>query len=255
MNETKIVELYESGEYSTYQIAEKYKTYPNKIRRILVKHGVQMKSKSQAQKSALANGRAKHPTKGTVRSKEDRLKISATVKKYWSNMSKEEYEHRCKEAQTRWYSMPEEQRAKITALAIEAVRKAGKEGSKMEKFLLEELTNLGYRVEFHKKDLIPNEKLEIDLYIPALKTIIEIDGPSHFLPIWGEEKLQKQIKADDQKTGLVLSKGFVVLRIKNVLDHVTLAAKNKMITSVVAKLNDINNKFPRKSKRFIEIEL
>ena len=88
MNETKIVELYESGEYSTYQIAEKYKTYPNKIRRILVKHGVQMKSKSQAQKSALANGRAKHPTKGTVRSKEDRLKISATVKKYWSNMSK-----------------------------------------------------------------------------------------------------------------------------------------------------------------------
>ena len=170
-------------------------------------------------------------------------------------MSKEEYEHRCKEAQTRWYSMPEEQRAEITALAIEAVRKAGKEGSKMEKFLLEELTNLGYRVEFHKKDLIPNEKLEIDLYIPALKTIIEIDGPSHFLPIWGEEKLQKQIKADDQKTGLVLSKGFVVLRIKNILDHVTLAAKNKMITSVVAKLNDINNKFPRKSKRFIEIEL
>ena len=170
-------------------------------------------------------------------------------------MSKEEYEHRCKEAKTRWYSMPEEQRAEITALAIEAVRKAGKEGSKMEKFLLEELTNLGYRVEFHKKDLIPNEKLEIDLYIPALKTIIEIDGPSHFLPIWGEEKLQKQIKADDQKTGLVLSKGFVVLRIKNMLDHVTLAAKNKMITSVVDKLNGINNKFPRKSKRFIEIEL
>jgi len=255
MNETEIVKLYQSGDYSTYQIAERYETYPNKIRRILVKHGVEMKSKSQAQKSALANGRAKHPTKGNIRTKEERLKISATVKKYWSNMSKEEYEGRCKEAKTRWYSMPEEERARITSLAIQAVRKAGKEGSKMEKFLLEELTGLGYRVQFHKKDLIPNEKLETDLYIPSLKTIIEIDGPSHFLPIWGEEKLQKQIKADDQKTGLILSKGFVIIRVKNMLDYVSLASKNKMIISVVDKLNTIDNKFPRKAKRFIEIEL
>lgn len=255
MNETEIVKLYQSGDYSTYQIAERYETYPNKIRRILVKHGVEMKSKSQAQKSALANGRAKHPTKGNIRTKEERLKISATVKKYWSNMSKEEYEGRCKEAKTRWYSMPEEERSRITSLAIQAVRKAGKEGSKMEKFLLEELTGLGYRVQFHKKDLIPNEKLEIDLYIPSLKTIIEIDGPSHFLPIWGEEKLQKQIKADDQKTGLILSKGFVIIRVKNMLDYVSLASKNKMIISVVDKLNTIDNKFPRKAKRFIEIEL
>ncbi len=255
MNETEIVKLYQSGDYSTYQIAERYETYPNKIRRILVKHGVEMKSKSQAQKSALANGRAKHPTKGNVRTKEERLKISATVKKYWSNMSKEEYEGRCQEAKTRWYNMPEEERARITSLAIQAVRKAGKEGSKMEKFLLEELTGLGYRVQFHKKDLIPNEKLEIDLYIPSLKTIIEIDGPSHFLPIWGEEKLQKQIKADDQKTGLILSKGFVIIRVKNMLDYVSLASKNKMIISVVDKLNTIDNKFPRKAKRFIEIEL
>lgn len=170
-------------------------------------------------------------------------------------MSKEEYEGRCKEAKTRWYSMPEEERSRITSLAIQAVRKAGKEGSKMEKFLLEELTGLGYRVQFHKKDLIPNEKLEIDLYIPSLKTIIEIDGPSHFLPIWGEEKLQKQIKADDQKTGLILSKGFVIIRVKNMLDYVSLASKNKMIISVVDKLNTIDNKFPRKAKRFIEIEL
>ena len=93
------------------------------------------------------------------------------------------------------------------------------------------------------------------MYIPSLKTIIEIDGPSHFLPIWGEEKLQKQIKADDQKTGLILSKGFVIIRVKNMLDYVSLASKNKMIISVVDKLNTIDNKFPRKAKRFIEIEL
>jgi len=125
----------------------------------------------------------------------------------------------------------------------------------MEKFLLEELTDRGYRVEFHKKNLIPNENLEIDLYIPSLKTIIEIDGPSHFLPIWGEEKLQKQIKADDQKTGLILSKGFAIIRVKNMLDFVSLASKEKMVVSVTEQLQNIDKKFPAKSKRFIEIEL
>jgi very-short-patch-repair endonuclease len=255
MKEVEIVKLYQSGKYSTYQIAERYDTYPNKIRRILVKHGVEMKSRSQAQKAALANGRATHPTEGSVRTKEERLKISSTVKKYWSNMSDEEYEGRCSAAKDRWFSMSEEERQRITSLAIEAVRKAGKEGSKMEKFLLEELNTLGYDTQFHKKNLIPNEKLEIDLYIPALKTIIEIDGPSHFLPIWGEEKLQKQIKADDQKTGLVLSKGFVVLRVKNMLNFVSLASKEKLVNDVSACLKSIESKFPVRSKRFIEIEL
>ena len=67
MKETEIVKLYQSGNYSTYQIAERYDTYPNKIRRILVKHGVEMKSRSQAQRSALANGRAKHPVMRNIR--------------------------------------------------------------------------------------------------------------------------------------------------------------------------------------------
>ena len=93
------------------------------------------------------------------------------------------------------------------------------------------------------------------MYIPSLKTIIEIDGPSHFLPIWGEEKLQKQIKADDQKTGLILSKGFEIIRVKNMLDFVSLASKEKMVVSVTEQLQNIDKKFPAKSKRFIEIEL
>jgi very-short-patch-repair endonuclease len=89
--------------------------------------------------------------------------------------------------------------------ATESIRKAGKEGSKLENFLLRKITDAGFKVDFHKKNLIPNEKLEIDLYVPECKTIIEIDGPSHFLPVWGDEKLQKQIKADLQKSGLILS--------------------------------------------------
>ena len=125
----------------------------------------------------------------------------------------------------------------------------------MEKFLSEALNERGYSVEFHKKDLIPTQNLEIDLYIPSLTTIIEIDGPSHFFPIWGEEKLQKQIIADNQKSGIILSKGYIIIRVKNLLDFVSLCKKEELINNVVAQLQSIERKFPPKSKRFIEIEL
>ena len=59
MKETEVIKLYETGS-STYQIAEHFQTYPNKIRRILTKHGVLLKSRSQAQKNALHNGLRKN---------------------------------------------------------------------------------------------------------------------------------------------------------------------------------------------------
>lgn len=254
MNEQEIIELYEEGQ-STYAIAETYGTYPNKIRRILTKNGIDLKTRSQAQKNALSNGRAAHPTDGKKRTKKERLKISTSVHKYWDNMSEEEYGKRCADAKTRWHSMPEEDRHRICSLAIKAIQKAGKEGSKLEKFIVEELRNKGYSVEFHKKNLIPNQNLEIDLYIPSLKTIIEVDGPSHFFPIWGEEKLQKQIKADSQKSGLILSKGFVIIRVKSLADFVSLNRKDSLLNNIVETLKKIETKFPQKTKRFIEIEL
>ena len=63
MKDQKVIQLYEEGR-STYQIAEHFDTYPNKIRRILTKKGVELKSRSQAQKNALKSGRATHPTSG-----------------------------------------------------------------------------------------------------------------------------------------------------------------------------------------------
>ena len=104
--------------------------------------------------------------------------------------------------------------------------------------------------------IIPSENLEIDLYIPELKTIIEVDGPSHFLPIWGEDKLQKQINADLRKSGTLLSKGYVVIRIKS-LGQESLAKRDEMSRQVIGHLNKIKDKFPKlpvRSKRFIEVE-
>ena len=114
---------------------------------------------------------------------------------------------------------------------------------------------MGYFIEFHKKGIIPNENLEIDLYLPEIGTIIEVDGPSHFLPIWGPEKLHKQIKADSHKTGLILSKGFVIIRVKSFGNFVSLSGKEKLLTTLGNQLKQIKKKFPTQPNRYIEIEL
>lgn len=255
MNESKIVDMYTQQNKSTYEIAEEFKTYPNKIRRILIKSGVDLKNKSEAQKNAIESGKSKHPTLGKKRSKEEKLKISFSLKKYWDEMSDELYGQKIEQSKQRWQKMPEQDKHNMLELAIKAIRVAGKEGSKLEKFLHNEIVAAGYRVDFHKKHLIQNQNLEIDMYIPSLKTIIEVDGPSHFLPIWGEEKLQKQIKADLDKSGLILSKGMVIVRIKNLSDNLSLAEKEKLRLDLLKTLDTIKENFPQKSERYIEIEI
>lgn len=255
MNANQIITMYTKQHKSTYEIAEELNTYPNRIRRILIKSGIQLKTKSEAQKNAIENGTALHPTSGKNRTQEEKLKISSGLKKYWEEMSEEMYESRVEQSKKRWETLSEVDKDKMMSAAIKSIQIAGKEGSKLEKFLYEEITKAGYRVDYHKKQLIQNQDLELDMYIPSLKTIIEVDGPSHFLPIWGEEKLQKQIKADTQKSGLILSKGMVIIRIKNLSDSVCLADKEKLRLDILNCLSTIEKSFPKKSERYIEIEI
>lgn len=255
MNTKKIIEMYVYQNKSTYEIAEAFSTYPNKIRRVLIKNGVDLKTKSEAQKNAIQHGIAKHPTLGKTRTSEEKIKISSGLKKYWDEMDEKLYKEKVKSAKKRWKEMSENDKRKMLESAIKSIQVAGKEGSKLEKFIYEEIVKEGYKVEFHKKYLIQNEHLEIDMSIPSLKTIIEIDGPSHFFPIWGEEKLQKQIKADFHKTGLILSKGFVIIRVKHLSDSACLADKEKLRLDILKILDTIERNFPKESERLIEIEI
>lgn len=250
----QIIEMYNDQSKSTYEIAKSLDTYPNKIRRTLIKHGYKLKDKSQAQKNALKSGRCSHPTAGKKRTQDEKLRISEGMETHWEKMTEEQRQDRVNQAKERWKKMDASQKERMCRLATDAIRKAGKEGSKLEKFVMDKLIESGYTVDFHNKTLIPNEKLEIDLYIPALKTIIEVDGPSHFLPIWGEEKLQKQIKADLQKSGRILSRGFAIIRVKAIA-NASLKKKENLISNIVSTLKSIEKKFPPKTKRFIEVEL
>lgn len=255
MDVRKIIDMYVHEDLSTYVIAEKFNTYPNKIRRVLIKNGIPLKDRSAAQKLALESGRNIHPTAGKGHDISTKEKISESIYNSWTKISDEERELRSQKGKDQWDSMSEEEKAELRDAAAKAVRQASVDGSKMEKFLLKNLQKNGYDILFHKKGLIPNDKLEVDIFIPALKTAIEIDGPAHFLPIWGEENLQKHIKADSHKSGLLLSAGFVVIRIKHITRNLSEKHKRTALSEILSALNNIKEKFPDKGNRYIEIEI
>lgn len=250
--EQKVVDLYQKQEKSTYQIAEELNTYPNKIRRVLIKHGVEIKDRSAAQKLALKKGRSKHPTDGTKRTEETKIKISSQLVKHWDDLDDKERKRRSLESKKRWNNMSKAKQQEIRSKATQAIRVSAVEGSKMERHIATEIRKLGYKVELHKKIII-SENLEVDLYIPELNTIIEVDGPSHFYPIWGQEKLEKQMNADLRKSGSLLSKGYAILRVKSCGEE-SLAEKTRLTNIVLEKIKDIGYNFPVRSKRFIEVE-
>ena len=249
-----IINEYVENKKSTYEIAQELKTYPNKIRRALNTLGVQLRDKSSAQTVAIESGRHEHPTRGKSRTEAEKVAISNGMASYWENMEEDERKRRSELSKKQWDEMSEEDKANLRKLAAEAVRKASKEGSKIEKFIYEGLTKIGYDVIFHKRGLVANQNLEEDLFIPAINTAIEIDGPAHFLPIWGEQSLNRHIRADAQKAGLLMNRGFVILRVKNIIRNLSQKNMRETLAAIIVELKKIETKFPPATKRLIEIE-
>jgi very-short-patch-repair endonuclease len=252
--DSDLIKLYNEGN-SPYEISRILNTYPNKVRRRLKKLGVELRDKSEAQKIALEKGISVIPTLGRKRTDVEKLKISKGLSKNWEDITSEKYEERCNKARERWNNLSDIDKEKMRQRALVEIQRASKEGSKLEKYLRSILKQNGYNALYHIDNLVTGNKLEVDMYIPALKAIIEVDGPSHFEPIWGEEKLRKQIKSDMEKNGLVLGKGFVMIRIKHLHYNLTYANKDKLKQSILGVLKNIEDNYPEESNRYIEIEL
>ena len=253
IDESYVVKQYGEN-FSTYSIAKELDTYPKKIERILKKNGIKLRSRSEAQVLAIKSGRAKHPTEGTERSDEQKLKISEGKANHWKNMSKEDREAVSQASKERWDNIPPEKKRQMLESAGRALRMTTIEGSKAEKSLKKNLETDGFEVVLHKKNLIQG-KYEIDLFLPEIKTIIEIDGPQHFKPIFGEMKLQKTIKQDAIKNGLLVAAGYCVIRVKYMCKHLSQSVERKLWALVSEEVGKIKDKFPPKGKRFIELEI
>jgi very-short-patch-repair endonuclease len=200
------------------EIAKQYQTYANKLRRDAIKFNIPIRNKSEAQKVALKQGRHSHPTMGKKRSEEEKQKIGLGVMESWDNISDQELDRRKQIAKNNWEKLSPNEQQEILKKANVAVRQSSSLGSKMELYILEKLIKDGYKVEFHKEQILVNTKLQIDLFLPTMDVAIEIDGPSHFEPVWGEDVLQKNKRYDTKKNGIILGRGITLIRIKQTKD-------------------------------------
>ena len=243
---------YSNNNKSFADIAQTYHTYANKIRRDAVKFNIKIRNKSEAQKNALKTGKIDHPTKGKNRSEQTKNKIGYSVMKSWENLDAQTLEYRKQKAKENWESLSEDKKQEILHQANSAVREASKKGSKLELFLLEQLMQDGYKVEFHKEQSLLNTKLQIDLFLPTLNIAIEVDGPSHSEPVWGSDALKRNKVYDNKKSGLILGKGLVLIRVKQNKDFSK--SKARVIYSELKQyIENIKNQFPKQDNRTIII--
>lgn len=250
----RMCELYDNN-HSVREIAEIMDTYPNKILREFKKIGKEVRSKTDSAKVACNKGRIKPPMLGKKRTQAEKDNIAEQQIKRWKNMSDEDLEEFKQGAKERWETESVEQKLNRQKKAGEALKRASIEGSKAEKFLYEQLTRSGYDVIIHKTGLIPGQKFEVDLYLPSMKVAIEIDGPQHFLPVYGEMNLHRNIKYDTIKNGALLSRGICVIRVKYLLKNATLNSNRRLYDLIVSELSKIEQNFPEEGYRLIELEL
>jgi len=213
-----ITQLYVEKKLSFGSIATEYNTYANKIRRDAKKFNIPIRDKSEAQKNALNTGKHKHPTRGQKRTDSEKQKIGKGVMESWENLSDTQIEQRKLKSKQNWDNLDHDTQANILKKANDAVRVASKQGSKLEKYLLNRLLQDGFKVDFHKEQVLSNTKLQIDLFLPSMSLAIEVDGPSHFEPVWGQQSLAKNKTYDSKKEGLILGKGWKLIRIKQTKD-------------------------------------
>lgn len=202
--------------------------------------GLTALTKSEIQKRLLEDGKITHPTQGKTLSKETKAKIGQKTSDAWktSDTMKESVSTAAK---ARWAAMSHDEKKEAMTRAGDAIREAAKNGSKLEKFLRDGLLAAGYVNLAHKTRVLINEDLEFDIYLPELRTVIEVDGPSHFEPIWSEESLKKNKGRDNQKAGLAMAMKLYFVRVRQ-----TKASSNIYFSGLLTKLLEVVTKIKDK---------
>lgn len=226
---------------SIRQIADENKTYPNKIRRLAMKLGIELPDKGDGYKKAIKNGRAIPPMLGKTHSSDAKDKIANKRHDAWNEAKQdpEKMEELRKIYKKTMDDRSPEDKADMRKKAAKAIRATRTTGSKLERFLMEQLFAAGYRPQFHVQAALIQTDLEIDIYLPELKVAIEVDGVTHSEDIYGGDHLKRQKFADSKKNGLLLGAGFCIIRVDNTVRHVTPFFLKETWEKLAAKLEEL----------------
>jgi very-short-patch-repair endonuclease len=218
---------------------------PSAVSRELKKIGVTLRTKAESQALHIkSNG---HPRLGKKHTDESKQAIGNKILKAWEEKSEEEKEKFSERAKKNY----EKHGIELKKAGHKGVRLSSKRGSKLEKYIENYLRDKNIEVQFHK-NMLTNERLEVDMYIPEYKTCIEINGPSHYEPIRGEAVLLKQQRADLEKMGLITQAGFLYIRVKNVKPF-SIVRYRAVCDRIYEQL--VNPDFDAVTKKYAEIEV
>jgi len=217
LNINEVRRLYINEGLSMRKVSQELKVPLATLSRFMKKNGITARSKAQAQKNYLKDN--EHQMKGRRHSDETKKKISSSLGEFWDGLSDDEREavkRKIGQAwQRKWQSMSDaDRRLMMQGLASKAKEAQGK-GSRLERFVAEELRKRGYIVEERSTHYTAGKDFEIDLALPNEMIAIEIDGPTHFLPVYGQEHLDQQQERDARKDDQVNAIGMSVLRIRD----------------------------------------
>jgi len=229
--------LYHKDMHTWEEIAELCNCSRGKIRRLAQKFGIRSRTRSEAQELVIET--YGHPLEGTTRTIEEKQKISDSMGKHWDCLTQEQREHKSNISKDLWKNRDPEENKRIQQAGALSIHHASREGSKLEKYLAFELEKLNYKVELHKERHLKNQALQIDLFLPILGVAIEVDGPTHFKPVFGEDQLKRIQKSDRQKTGLILSAGLYFIRVKH-LQKLSYRFQRDTLAKIVTILDNLS---------------
>lgn len=217
INAQIVRELYVEQGLSMRKVAEQVGVPLATLSRFMKKQGISSRSKGEAQKNFLKEN--DHQMKGRRHTAETKKKISSSLGEFWDSLSDEEREEVKKKIgsawRRKWAGMSDSERKLMMEGLSSKARDAQGQGSRLERFIAEELRNRGYVVEERTTHYTAGKDFEVDLALPKELIAIEVDGPTHFLPIYGEEHLEQQRERDARKDEMINAVGYSVLRIQD----------------------------------------
>lgn len=247
-----LLEEYVVRERSTYDIAQERFTYANKVRRALLHHGFALRDKSAAQLAATRARRHDHPTKGRPRSAEERHAISQGLSRAWQALPEERRRERVEAGRRRMQAMPEEERRRLLALANEGLRRAAAEGSRLERAIVKRLRAKGREP---IRSACIDGRTQVDILLSRERVAIAVDGPSHHLPVWGEDQLARTAEADAAQTRELLAAGYLVVRVKCLAETPSPSQRRAAVTRLLEIVRSAEAEFPPPESRLVELEV
>ncbi len=217
INEDDARRFYQDEGLSMRQVATKMNVPLATLSRFMKKHGIMSRDKAEAQKNYLKDH--EHQMQGKKHSDVTKQKISKGLGEFWDKLSdddKEELKRKIGSAWRRkWQQMSDSDRRGMMESLSNRAKETQGQGSRLERYIAEELRKRGYTVEERSTNYTSGKQFEVDIALPKERIAMEVDGPTHFLPIHGEDHLKQQQERDARKDELINAAGLNVLRIRD----------------------------------------